>query len=268
MQRQRKLYNEKIRENSQSPKRRLKRNADKKASPKWNKYSRHKRSTSGSVSPVRNKSTRPERDENPLKFSSPDRKATRRKARKPRPRDLFPKNTSLKPSNLTEASMKTVNEDRKLPKTGNEAENNAGLPTEDDSIMSFEDVEKWIFEQEQHFSQSNLLNDSMCSTITDDDESSPQRKPKKSQQRTSAAIAEPEKQSLQEKIDFYEGPKSKQGHSRPEKPRTKDRRLSSKSVFQENIISTAEEDDAFLEDLLMEDGECIKSVISPMGKFR
>ena len=32
----------------------------------------------------------------------------------------------------------------------------AELAAEDDSIMSFEEVEKWIFEQEQHFSQSNL----------------------------------------------------------------------------------------------------------------
>ena len=142
----------------------------------------------------------------------------------------------------------------------------AELAAEDDSIMSFEDVEKWIFEQEQHFSQSNLLNDSMCSTITDDGESSPKRKTKQVRhemqgKRPSATIDEPEKQSLQEKIEFYDGKNSSVGTQK------KDKRLSSKPVFQENIISTAEEDDAFLEDLLM-DGEGIQSVISPLGKVR
>ena len=40
------------------------------------------------------------------------------------------------------------------------------LAGEDENIMSFDDVEKWIFEQEEHLSRSRL-HDSMNSSLND-----------------------------------------------------------------------------------------------------
>ena len=73
---------------------------------------------------------------------------------------------------------------------------------------------------------------------------------------------------MQEKIDFYDKVDGHLNAQGPEKAQTRDRRLSAKPVFQENVMATAEEDDAFLEGLLMDSGEGIQSVISPLGKLR
>ena len=272
---QRKMYNEKHRANSRSPERRVKGNPGKRASPNWNKYSRHQRDGKAPAvsSPKQRKNSRHQRGGNFPSDSSPLRREPRRKSRKPRPRDLFPKSKSSKPLRPRASDARDREAELKRRAQEKNSAMSAELAAEDDSIMSFEEVEKWIFEQEQHFSQSNLLDDSMNSTITDDDESSPKRKPKASQKerqqsRRPAANTEPEKQSLQEKIDFYDKVDGHLNAQGPEKAQTRDRRLSAKPVFQENVMATAEEDDAFLEGLLMDSGEGIQSVISPLGKLR
>ena len=166
------------------------------------------------------------------------------KSRKPRPRDLFPK--KVEPVQNPVASMEKKVHEKMLATS-------RALAGEDENIMSFDDVEKWIFEQEEHLSRSRLhdsmnssLNDSTISEIAVAD--SPERRGQHSSHRGDAEIEETTENPASNSVPSFQN----------KNPRA--------TMAQKLNPNTEEEDDAFLEDLLMDSEEGIQGIISPLGK--
>ena len=115
------------------------------------------------------------------------------------------------------------------------------VKTMDDSVMSFDDVEKWIHEQEEYFSKSDI-------NPNDDNDT---RKTNNSNGNNNSNLID-----LNEEQDSITTPFRKKESKSLLKKTLGNRRKS-------QIIENVEEDDKFLDSLLMDSGSGIGSILSP-----